>query len=497
MDVHLHHGSVTTVDADTLVVNLFQGVTAPAGASGAVDQALHGAIQELIAAGDLTGKLGETAVYHPRGALPARRILVVGLGEREKFDLQAVREAAAAAAKRARDLKTHHLATIVHGAGVGGLAVEAAAQATVEATLLALYHYAAPKQTEPPHPIASLTLVEADAAKLEALQAGSAAAQAIAAGVYLTRDLVHAPPNVATPNHMAAVAQEIADRWGMSLTLGGRKWAARHQMGAFLAVARGAGDKPRFIVLEYNAHLTDQPPIILVGKGITFDTGGITLKPGEKMGEMKADMAGAGAVLGAMEAIARLQLPRRVVAIAPCTENKPDAHAYRPGDVISASNGKTIEIISTDAEGRMVLADALVYAQRYRPAAVVDLATLTGAIGVALGEGVAGGLFCNNDSLRDQLLAAGQITHERLWPMPLWDDYRKIIDSSVADFKNSGGRAGGVGASAIFLREFVDYPWAHLDIANVAFTHKTAGYESPGATGFGVRLLVEWLRRGA
>ncbi len=497
MDVQIHQASVTTVAADTLVINLFQGVTDPAGATGAVDQALNGAIRELIAAGDVTGKLGETAVYYPRGALPVRRVLVVGLGEREKFDLRAVREAAAAAAKRARDLKTDHLATIVHGAGVGGLEVEAAAQATVEGTLLALYHYAAPKQGEAPHAITTLTVVEADAAKLDSLHAGATAAQAIAAGVHLTRDLVHAPPNVVTPTRMAQVAQEIAGRWGMSLTVGGRKWAARHKMGAFLAVAQGAGDKPRFIVLEYNAHLTEQAPLVWVGKGITFDTGGITLKPGEKMEQMKADMAGAGAVLGAMEAIARLQLPRRVVAITPCTENKPDAHAYRPGDVITASNGKTIEIISTDAEGRMVLADALVYAQRYRPAAVIDLATLTGAIGVALGDGVAGGLFCNDDTLRARLLTAANTTHERLWPMPLWEDYRKIIDSTVADFKNSGGRAGGVGASAIFLHEFVDYPWAHLDIANVAFTQKVAGYESAGATGFGVRLLVELARRWA
>jgi leucyl aminopeptidase len=260
-------------------------------------------------------------------------------------------------------------------------------------------------------------------------------------------------------------------------------------------VALGAGEPPAFIVLEHNADRADLPTVVLVGKGITFDTGGISIKPGERMGDMKSDMGGAAAVLGAMEAVGRLGLPLRVIGITPCTENMPDANAYRPADVITASNGKTIEIISTDAEGRMVLADALVYAAQYEPAAVIDLATLTGACVVALGAGVAAGLFCNDDALRDRLLAAADNTYERLWPLPLYEDYRRTIDSQVADMKNSGGRMGGVGTSAIFLREFTSYPWAHLDIAGVALADKAGDYAPAGATGFGVRLLVEYLRQ--
>jgi leucyl aminopeptidase len=234
--------------------------------------------------------------------------------------------------------------------------------------------------------------------------------------------------------------------------------------------------------------------VVLVGKGITFDTGGISIKPSEKMDEMKSDMAGAAAVLGAMKVIGSLKLPVHVVSITPCTENMPDAHAYHPADVVTASNGKTIEIISTDAEGRLILADALVYASRYDPKAVVDLATLTGACVTALGKNIAAGLFCTHPDLSDKLVASGNYTHERLWPMPLWDDYLKSIESNVANIKNSGGRFGGVGTSAIFLKEFTAYPWAHLDIAGMALAEKEEGYIPVGGTGYGVRLLVDFLR---
>jgi leucyl aminopeptidase len=232
-----------------------------------------------------------------------------------------------------------------------------------------------------------------------------------------------------------------------------------------------------------------------VGKGITFDTGGISIKPTQNMGLMKSDMGGAAAVLGAMKTVGMLDLPLRVIGITPCTENMPDANAYRPADVITASNDKTIEIISTDAEGRMILADALVYAKRYQPDAVVDLATLTGSCVVALGAGIAAGLFSTTDDLRDKLLSAGQTTQERLWPLPLWDDYQKAIESDVADMKNSGGRMGGVATSAIFLKQFADFDsWAHLDIAGMAFAEKSRGYITKGGTGFGARLLVEFLQ---
>ena len=248
----------------------------------------------------------------------------------------------------------------------------------------------------------TFSFVEFNAEKFPQIESGVKVAEALAAGVYLARDLVNMPPNVATPTRMAPAAREIAELHGITLLVGDREWAAQHKMGAFLAVAKGAGEPPMFIILDYNRERIDLDTVVLVGKGITFDTGGISIKPSDKMDEMKSDMAGAAAVLGAMKAIGMLNLPLRVVGLAPCTENMPDANAYHPADVITASNGKTIEIISTDAEGRMILADALVFAQRYKPKAVIDLATLTGACVVALGEAVAAGLFCTDDWLRDR-----------------------------------------------------------------------------------------------
>ncbi|MEJ2289855.1 MAG: leucyl aminopeptidase family protein, partial [Deinococcales bacterium] len=252
--------------------------------------------------------------------------------------------------------------------------------------------------------------------------------------------------------------------------------------------------EPAFLELELNAGAGDLPTVVLVGKGVTFDSGGLSLKTRDGMIPMKSDMAGAAAVLGALEAAAELELPLHLIGLCPCVENMPDGGAYRPSDVLVASNGLSIEVLSTDAEGRLALADALAYAQRFEPNAVIDLATLTGSCVVALGSGVAAGLFSNDDHLRDRLVAAGQQSHERVWPLPLYEDYRTNIDSTIADLKNSGGREGGVGTSAAFLQAFVRYPWAHLDIAGMALTDRNGGYRPEGATGFGVRLLTEALR---
>ncbi len=494
MDIKVTPGNIQESNADTIIVNLFEDVINPSGATGAVDHVLNGMVSDLIANGDITGKAGEVGVFFPGDKLPAKRILVAGLGARERFDFEEVRRAAALAMRKAKKHQAKYVATIVHGAGVAGLDVETAVQATVEGSILALYRYDAGKQQpEAEHQIESLTIVENDEKKMEAIQRGVDTAVSITNGVILARDLVNMPANIATPSKLAKTAKRIAKKHHMEITVGGRRWARRHKMGAFLAVAQGAGEKPKFIVLEHNGQRDDLDTIVLVGKGITFDTGGISLKPTANMGNMKSDMGGAAAVLGAMETVGALNLPLRVIAITPCTENMPDAYAYRPADVITASNGKTIEIISTDAEGRMVLADGLVYASKFNPKAVIDLATLTGSCIVALGSDMAAGLFSNDDTLRDQLLTAGTVTHERTWALPLWDDYKKAIQSDVADMKNSGGRFGGVATSAIFLKEFTDYPWAHLDIAGMALSDKGNAYTPKGGTGYGVRLLVEFL----
>lgn len=496
MKINVEQGSIQASTADTVIVNLFDDVITPGGATGAIDSALDGAVSELITNGDISGKTGEIGVIYPRGAINAKRVLVVGLGKRDGFDVEGVRKAAAAGIKRARDLNAKHVATIVHGAGVAGLPADAAAQATAEASLLALYQFDADKQQkDEPKTIETLTIIEFDAEKLAEIEAGVAVATAVATGTALARDLVNMPPNVATPTKLAETARAIAKDHDLKVTVGGRSWARRRKMGAFLAVAKGAGEKPKFIVLEHNGKREDLETIVLVGKGVTFDTGGISIKPSANMGLMKSDMGGAAAVLGAMKTVAMLDLPLHVIGITPATENMPDAEAYRPSDVIKASNGKTIEIISTDAEGRMILADALVYAEQFKPAAVIDLATLTGSCVIALGGGIAGGLFSTDDDLRDRLVSAGQTTQERLWPLPLWDDYKKALKSDVADMKNGGGRYGGVGTSAIFLKEFTNYTWAHLDIAGMALTEKADNYAPRGGTGFGVRLLVEFLRQ--
>ncbi len=494
MKTTVKQGTIQAETADTIIVNLFDDVQKPSGATGAIDQALDGAISELIANGDLTGKAGEVGVLHPRGTIPAKRVLVVGLGKRDGFNLEGVRRAAGNAMQKAASLKSESVATIVHGAGIAGVPVEAAAQATVEASLLASYAYDAPTKKEKTHAISKLTIVEFDEGKLAEIESGKETAVTIAKGVILARDLVNMPPNVATPTKMASAAKKIAKKHNLNIIVGGRKWAKTRKMGGFLAVAKGAGEPPKFIVLEHNIDRDDLDTIVLVGKGITFDTGGISIKPTQGMPAMKSDMGGAAAVLGAMAVVGALDLPLRVIGITPCTENMPDANAYRPADVITISNGKTVEIISTDAEGRMVLADGLVYATQYNPKAVIDLATLTGSAVIALGKGIAASMFTKDDGLRDKFIDAGQSTHERVWPLPLWDDYRQAIDTDVADMKNSGGRFGGVATSAVFLQEFTDYPWVHLDIAGMALSEKAQPYTPRGGTGYGVRLLVDFLR---
>ena len=497
MKLNVVQGNIQESTADTLIVNLFEGATKPDGGSGAIDRALGGAISEMIASGDLRGKQDEVGVVYPRGMIPAKRVLVVGLGKKEELNLEGVRRAAAVAIKRARELNAKDVATIVHGAGAGGMRLSEAAQATTEGSMLGLYRYEALKHSEESrNEIQSLTFIELDKEKVAEVEKGIRTAETIVSGVLLTRDLVNMPPNIATPSKLATVAEGIAESYGMKITVGDREWASERGMGGYLAVAKGAGESPKFIVLEHNSERTDADTIVIVGKGITFDSGGVSLKPSEKMEEMKSDMAGAAAILGTMKVVGMMKLPLRVIGLAPCTENMPDGTAYHPADVITASNGKTIEIISTDAEGRMALADALVYAKQYKPQAVIDLATLTGACVIALGEGVAAGLFCTDNWLRDRLVSSADATHERLWPMPLWDDYKEKIKSDVADLKNSGGRSGGVGTSAVFLKEFTEYPWAHIDIAGMALLAKKdeSPYVPAGGSGYGVRLLVEFLR---
>ena len=477
------------IAADTLILSLFEGGGTPAGVSGNVDRALGGAITELIASGDATGRLGETTVLYPRGALGVTRVIVVGLGQANAFSMDAARHATAVAARRARDLGAATVASVAHGAGVNGTSVGEAAQATVEGARLGLYRYGADDGLD------AFTLFHPDESKLEALRDGVRWGEAVAEGTRLARTLVQHPANVATPEHLAEVAQGLADDHGFALTIGDRAWAEAEGMGAFLGVAQAAGFEPRFIVLEHDPSGGKEAPLVLVGKGVTFDSGGISIKGRQGLEGMKKDMAGAAAVLGTMRTIGRLRSPRRVVALVPATENVLDAAGFRPSDVLTASNGITVEIISTDAEGRLLLADALAYARRFKPRAVVDLATLTGAVTVALGKEAAG-LFANDDAVAQAIAASAERTSERVWRLPLWPEYRKALESDVADLKNSSGKPqGGACVAAAFLERFTDYPWVHLDIAGVHDAEAVDGYRVKGATGFGVRLLSDWITR--
>jgi leucyl aminopeptidase len=490
-------GRIEASAADAIIVHLFEG-SAPTDGTAFVDAALDGAIRDLIAGGDFSGKVGEVAVLYPRGILPTRRVLVVGLGPRETLTAETVRRASASVILKARDLKVKTAASLIHGTGAGGLPVEVAAQAVTEGSLLALYAYRGQKNGEVPEALPTsldlLILDDNDSRAAEGIRAGTA----IAAGVQLARDLVNLPPNICTPTYLAQTAREMAQTANLRCEVLDREQMRALKMGALLGVAQGSDAPPKFIILEHNPDRDDLETVVLVGKGVTFDTGGYNIKTTDGMSTMKGDMAGGAAVIGALDALAGLNVPLRVVGLIPAADNMISGGAYRAQEVLTASNGVTIEIISTDAEGRLLLADALVYAARYNPAAVVDIATLTGSCVTALGVNVAAGLFSTSDRLRDALVAAGLDTAEKVWPLPLYPEYDKTIESNTADIKNSGGSRGGVGTSAAFLKRFVSCPaWAHIDMAGMTWDQPDTPYMPKGATGYGVRLLTEFVRRWA
>ncbi len=498
MRIDVHVGSIDKIQADAIVLNAFQGATTLGGTTGSIDRALNGLLSEIITSGDFKGKVGETSVIYTRGALASPRVILVGLGKPEEFSVNVARRASAAASRKAQEMGLQHIASVVHGAGAGGLEPGDAAQAVAEGAALVTYRFSDYKSGNNKPSLEQFTLVELDPDKAEAERRGARSGEAIANAVCLARDLVNRPPNYLTPTMMAEMAQQMAQNHGkLQVKALDRDAITQLGMGALLGVAQGSAEPPRFIIVEHGPQ--DAPPVVIVGKGITFDSGGISLKPAVGMDEMKGDMAGAAAVLGAMQAVADLDLPLHVIALVPSTENLPGGSAVKPADVVRAMNGKTIEINNTDAEGRLVLADALSYAATLspRPQAVIDLATLTGAIFIALGRAAAG-LFSNNDALADRLYKAGEHTGERVWRLPLYPEYREIIDSDVADMKNSAGIArgpAGAAVGAMFIQEFVDnFPWAHLDIASMTYLTKASDLGPKGGTGYGVRLLVDLLR---
>jgi leucyl aminopeptidase len=458
-----------------------------------VDSAWQGFLSSIVKAGDFTGELFQCRLLHTHGALPAKRVLMTGLGKKEEFNLEKWRGAASTAGQFIRDLGIKECVSPARE--IAGSSIEELAEAFVTGLALGVYEFNEFKTLERDKvkEIKEVVLLGETDEEARLIGEGVRAGRIISGAVCMARDLVNGPANRITPTALADRARSIARDRGMAFQALEVSDARAMGMGAFEAVARGSQEPGKFIVLEYNKD-KGYDTIALVGKGITFDSGGISLKPSEKMERMKDDMSGAAAVLATMEAAAQLSLPLHLVGIMPATENLPGGKAYKPGDVLKTLSGQTVEVISTDAEGRLVLCDALSYGLRYKPKAMIDLATLTGACVVALGDYVSG-LFGNEEPLLKRIEEASKKTGEEVWRLPLWEEYFDYLKSDTADFRNVGTRSAGAIIGAVFLSKFVGkVPWAHLDIAGPANIEKAKPYTPSGGTGVGVRLLVQLLR---
>ena len=491
MEIKVIAGSIAEIEAGAIIVNHFEGVKRPEGDTASLDKALAGAISQLIAKGEIKGKLNEVTVIHSLGKLPAARLVVVGLGKKRELSLDKIRGAVAETCRLLRNKGVDSIATITQGAGIGGITPEGAAQAITEGALLGLYAFRRHITKEAEYgEIKQLAIVGAGKAGLPGLERGCYKGKVLAEATNLARDMANEPANYMTPSHMAEAAAKLAESYRLELSVIEQEQMRELGMGALLGVAQGSRQPPKFIVIHYRGGDSTETEIALIGKGITFDSGGISIKRADKMDEMKGDMAGGAAVMAAMNAIAQLKPKINVTALIPATENLPGDSALKPGDILTALGGKTIEIISTDAEGRLVLADALGYARKFGAKTIIDVATLTGACRVALGD-IVTAAFGNNQKLVDKVIAAGAEVGELIWQMPMHDQYKEQNKSDVADIKNVGGRYGGAITAAQFLAEFVgDTPWVHLDIAGTSLSDKERAYLVKGATGVPVRTLV-------
>jgi leucyl aminopeptidase len=460
-----------------------------------LDGVAGGALTEIIGSGDLEGRLGSTLLLHRLPNLAAERVLLVGLGPSGEFDEDAYREALCAATKALQTTGATEATFCLNELPVKNRDASWKAKQAVLAISEGLYRFDQLKSKPPAARLAlqKVDLHVEDASDAAAIKAAVESACAIAEGVTLAKDLGNLPGNICTPAFLAEQAREVGQRHGLKVEILEEKDIAKLGMGAFLAVARGSLQPPKLIIMEYRGGTENAPPVALVGKGITFDTGGISIKPAAAMDEMKFDMCGAASVFGALRAAALMKLPLNIVGIIPAAENMPGGNATKPGDVVKTLSGQTVEILDTDHEGRLVLCDALTYVERYKPSVVIDIATLTDSIVTALGD-VATGVFANDDALAREVCDAGDGAWDRAWPMPLWDKYQHLLDSNVADFVNMGPEPGGAITAACFLSRFTrSFPWAHLDIAGTA---ARSGAEK-GATGRPVALLAQFLARRA
>lgn len=461
------------------------------------DAALDGLLQRLRDTGEFSAKAGSTRLIHTMGKLPAERLLLVGLGKKKGVDNGRLRQAAGTAVQALRPARVASFAVALHSYGDGAGALDA----VIDGALLGSYSFDQykTKDREDRFTFETMTLILPEGQDIDEARRTCARIETVHCGVTLARDLVSQPGNVATTGYLATAARQLAERHGLVCRVLEQEELERLGMNALVAVGKGSAEPPRLIVLEYHGSSTKERPQALLGKGITFDSGGISIKPAAGMEEMKTDMAGAAAVLGTLEAAAGLKLPLNLVGIIPTAENMPDGRAYKPGDIVVSMSGLTIEITNTDAEGRLALCDALHFAkQEYKPTAMIDLATLTGACVVALGH-EASGLMGNDRKLLEALKRSGDHCGERLWELPLWDEYGEAMKSDIADLRNAGtSRYGGSITAGWFLKQFCGkVRWAHLDIAGTAWSDKSRPCSPKGATGVGVRLLIDYLRGSA
>ena len=496
MQIKVKQGRVDLTDDQAILLGCLEEDTGFAGMLETINDKLSGAIRHLFETGDFTAKSGQTAILYPQGKLKSKRIILAGLGKKDQITIEKIRRAYGFAGRKVKELKVESLSAQAFETNHPTIKLQSASQAMVEGILLSHYKLDRYKTDAENQGIGlqKLTILEQNSKKIVEIEKGVREGEVFSWATNFSRDLANQPSNYLTPERFAQSASQIAKENSFKCKIFSKEQIKQLKMNAFLAVASGSNQPPELIVLEYSPPQRRSNTLALVGKGITFDAGGLSLKPTEDMLEMKADMMGGAVVISTIAACAKMKLPLHLIGIIPAAENLPSGSALKVGDIITSHSGKTIEVLNTDAEGRLILADALSYARSFKPDAIIDVATLTSAIKIALGT-VCAGIFSHNDELKIRMIRAGEKTGERVWEMPLWKEYQEFLKSDLADLKNVGGKWGAAIIAATFLKSFVgDIPWIHVDIAGVDFKDKDDSYWPRGATGFGARLLLQFLK---
>jgi leucyl aminopeptidase len=501
MQTQVKSGQIDNVGEDAIIVGCFEAESKSTTTLQIPNDRLSSTIAPLLVSGDFTAKLGQAVVLYPQNESFAKRIILTGLGKKNEVTLEKVRKAYGYAGKKAKELKIKSLAVLALESDHLPIKLRESSQAIVEGIHLANYKLDRYKteNVDQENALQYLTILASKLKRKPEIEKGVRDGEIFSWATNFTRDLANQPSNQLTPTVLGQVAIKLARENQLECKVLSKPQIEKLGMNSFLAVAAGSDQPPKLIILEYSP-LKKKNTLALVGKGITFDAGGLSLKETENMLEMKGDMMGGAVVLAAIAACAKLQLPVHLIGIIPAAENLPSGSALKIGDIIKSHSGKTIEVLNTDAEGRLILADALSYARGFKPDAIIDVATLTAAIKIALGS-ICAGIFSNHQGLNINMIQAGETSGERVWPMPLWEEYRQFLKSDLADIKNVGSRWGGAILAATFLKTFVgDVPWIHVDIAGVDFkdkdidTEKDYFYWTKGATGFGARLLLQFMK---